>query len=131
MNHDAFMLVAMEVARRAGLESNMAVGAIVVRDGQIISEGPNSAQSEMDPTAHAEVLAIRRAAKKLRTLDLTGCALYSTVEPCPMCCWSILISGIGCLVLGSRHADIVRPEMGSYRVEALLDMTGRPLQLVT
>jgi len=48
-----------------------------------------------------------------------------------MCCWSILISGIGRLVLGARHADIGRPDLGAYRVEVLLEMTGRPLQLVT
>ena len=130
MSHEAFMGAALEVARRAGAAGNMPVGAVIVRDGQILSEGPNSANSETDPTAHAEVMAIRRAAKILGRLDLTGCSLYSTFEPCPMCCWAILISGIGQLVVGGRHADFHRPEMGTYCVEKLLEMTGRPLQFV-
>ena len=131
MDHEAFMDAALDVARRGGEAGNMPVGAVIVREGRIVAEGPNLARREMDPTAHAELVAIRRAAKKLNTLDLAGCSLYVTIEPCPMCCWSILVSGIERLVLGGRHADIVRPELGAYRVEALLEMTGRPLQLVT
>src|SRR5205807_6788722 len=63
--------------------------ALVVKDGQIISEGTNCVTAWNDPTAHAEVVAIRRACSKLETFQLTGCEIYSTCEPCPMCLGAI------------------------------------------
>ncbi|HIF08986.1 MAG TPA: nucleoside deaminase [Sneathiellales bacterium] len=60
-------------------------GAVVARDGQVIAEGWNMVASENDPTAHAEIVALRRAARKLGTFDLSGCTLYASTEPCPMC----------------------------------------------
>lgn len=60
-------------------------GAIIVRGGQIIAQAGNEVQSTNDPTAHAEVVAIRRACQALKTFDLSGCVLYSSCEPCPMC----------------------------------------------
>ena len=63
--------------------------ALVVKDGQIISEGTNCVTAWNDPTAHAEVVAIRRACTKLETFQLTGCEIYSTCEPCPMCLGAI------------------------------------------
>jgi tRNA(Arg) A34 adenosine deaminase TadA len=63
--------------------------AIIVKDGEIISEGMNSVTAWNDPTAHAEIVAIRRACTKLKTFQLTGCDIYSTCEPCPMCLGAI------------------------------------------
>jgi guanine deaminase len=63
--------------------------ALVVKDGEIISEGTNSVTAWNDPTAHAEIVAIRRACTKLQTFQLTGCDIYSTCEPCPMCLGAI------------------------------------------
>jgi len=60
-------------------------GAVIVRDGEVIASGHNEVTSSNDPTAHAEILAIRRACKKLETFHLKGCVLYTSCEPCPMC----------------------------------------------
>ena len=131
MDHDHFMRIALELSRKTAAAGNLPCGALVVRDGEIVGEGANTVHSDTDPTAHAEVMALRAAAKRLGSVDLSGCTLYSTMEPCPMCCWAILVSGMESLVLGGRHDPRLRPELGSYTVEALLNMTGRPLRLVT
>jgi tRNA(Arg) A34 adenosine deaminase TadA len=131
MDHDYFMRIALELSRKTAAEGNLPCGSLIVRDGEIVAEGANTVNSDTDPTAHAEVMALRKAAKRLRSVDLSGCTLYTTMEPCPMCCWAILVSRIESLVLGGRHDPVLRPELGSYTVEALLNMTGRPLRLVT
>lgn len=64
-------------------------GAVIVKAGEIIAQGNNQVTSENDPTMHAEIVAIRRACKKLDTFDLTGCTLYTSCEPCPMCLGAI------------------------------------------
>src|SRR5665647_1443717 len=64
-------------------------GAVIVKDGKIISTGVNRVNANTDPTAHAEVNAIRKASKKLGTFDLAGCEIYSSCEPCPMCLGAI------------------------------------------
>lgn len=64
-------------------------GAVVVKDGKIIARGSNSVTADNDPTAHAEVVAIRKACKKLKTFQLTGCEIYTSCEPCPMCLGAI------------------------------------------
>ena len=69
-------------------------GAVVVKDNRIIGYGNNKVLKEKDPTAHAEIIAIRDACKKLNTHDLTGCVVYSTSEPCPMCLSAIIWSNI-------------------------------------
>ena len=86
MTHDAFLRRALHLARthsRSGL--NGPFGAVVVHDGEMVGEGWNRVVETPDPTAHAEILALREAAETLGTHDLTGCVLYSSCEPCPMC----------------------------------------------
>jgi tRNA(adenine34) deaminase len=67
----------------------------------------------------------------LKTLDLAGCTLYSSLEPCPMCCWAIIDSKVTRLVLGGRHAALGRRNLGQYSVETFLGFMGRSLELVT
>jgi guanine deaminase len=84
--HDAFLRRALELAlthSRRGM--NGPFGAVVVRDGEIVGEGWNRVVETSDPTAHAEILAIREAARTLGTHDLSDCILYASCEPCPMC----------------------------------------------
>ena len=69
-------------------------GACVVKDGEIIGKGSNNVLKNNDPTAHAEVVAIREACQKLNTYDLTGCTMYATCYPCPMCLSAIIWSNI-------------------------------------
>lgn len=69
-------------------------GAVIIKDGELISKACNEVLSSNDPTAHAEILAIRRASEKLQSYDLTGCVIYSTGEPCPMCLSAIIWANI-------------------------------------
>jgi tRNA(adenine34) deaminase len=83
------MQAALEEAHKAALAGEVPVGAAVVKDGVIIARAHNAPRATRDPTAHAEILAIRRAAAALAAERLTGCDLYVTLEPCPMCAGAI------------------------------------------
>ena len=87
---EKFMRRAIELAQ-TGIDSNAGgpFGAVVVKDGEIIAEGNNRVTSTNDPTAHAEVVAIRNACQKLNSFQLDGCVLYTSCEPCPMCLGAI------------------------------------------
>lgn len=80
-----FMLRALELAREAGEQGEVPVGAVLVREGRILSEGRNRREAERSALAHAEMEAIASACRKLGSWRLTGCQLYVTLEPCPMC----------------------------------------------
>lgn len=102
----AFMARAIEAARRAGLSGQPPVGACIVRDGQIIATGSNAVVAETDPTAHAEIVAIRAACRAARRLDLDGGEMYCTVQPCPMCLAACHYAGIRRIVYGASLADM-------------------------
>jgi guanine deaminase len=89
-HHREFMLRAIELARE-GMSSNFGgpFGAVVVRDGEIVGEGNNRVTSTNDPTAHAEIIAIREACNNLHNFQLDGCTIYTSCEPCPMCLGAI------------------------------------------
>ncbi|MCC7521847.1 MAG: nucleoside deaminase [Flavobacteriaceae bacterium] len=89
-NHEFFMRRAIELAQ-SGIDKNAGgpFGAVIVKDGKIIAEAHNEVTSTNDPTAHAEVTAIRRACKELDTFQLDDCTLYTSCEPCPMCLGAI------------------------------------------
>ncbi len=122
---------AMALAQQSIDDGNRPAGCVIVRDGKIVGEGRNLVYTEVDPTAHGEIVAIRRTALSLGTVDLSGCTLYTSMEPCPMCCWAIIDAKVARLVLGGRHAGLGRKDIGTYSVEALVAMTGRPLEIVT
>lgn len=88
--HEYWMQQAIDLARK-GMSANAGgpFGAIVVKDNQVVGRGHNSVTSTNDPTAHAEVVAIREACHKLGTFQLDGCVLYTSCEPCPMCLGAI------------------------------------------
>ncbi len=106
MNDKEFMEKAIEIGRW-GLENNKGgpFGAIIVREGKIIGKGYNSVTSENDPTAHAEINAIREACKNSGNFKLEGCVIYSTCEPCPMCLGAIYWAGIKRVVYGCTNND--------------------------
>jgi tRNA(adenine34) deaminase len=98
---EEFMTLALDEARR-GLEAGeVPVGAVVIVDGEIVARAHNAPIALADPTAHAEVLAVREAGRKLGNYRLTGATLYVTVEPCPMCCGAILHARVARLVYGA------------------------------
>ena len=96
-----FMSRAMAQAHKAAERGEVPVGAVVVRDGVVIARGYNQPIRLNDPTAHAEILALRKAARKLGNYRLTGCDLYVTVEPCAMCLGAALNARIRTLVYGA------------------------------
>ncbi len=96
-----FMTQALELARRGGIEGEVPVGAIVVRQDQIIGRGFNAPISLHDPSAHAEIRAIRDAAQRMGNYRLVDCELYVTLEPCAMCAGAIMHSRISRLFYGA------------------------------
>jgi tRNA(Arg) A34 adenosine deaminase TadA len=125
------MRLALEQARAAGEKGNRPVASIIVRDGRILGVGENAIYTDLDPSAHAEIAAIRDACAKLKTVDLAGSTLYTTLEPCPMCFWAMQEARIGTLVMGGRYQGLGRTDMGRYSVESFLEFTGRSLEVIT
>jgi len=100
-----FMARAIELAKEGVKKCGGPFGAVVVRNGKVVAEAYNEVTSSNDPTAHAEVLAIRRACKKLKTFDLSGCEIYSSCEPCPMCLGAIYWARIKKLFYSATRED--------------------------
>ena len=96
------MRVALEEAKKAFDEDEVPVGAVIVKDGEIIARAHNRRESTLDPTAHAEILAIREASKRLKNWRLTDTTLYVTKEPCPMCAAAIVHARIKRVVYGCK-----------------------------
>ena len=96
------MREALALADAAAREGEVPVGAVVVRDGAIIARGSNLREAAHDPTAHAELLAIREAAQALGTWRLDGCTVYVTLEPCAMCAGAMVLARIEGCVYGCR-----------------------------
>jgi len=98
----AYMVLALDEARRAAKRGEVPVGAVVIAgDGRLLAQAGNRTESQCDPTAHAELLAIRAACAKLKSPRLTGCVLYVTLEPCPMCAQAISFARIARLYWGA------------------------------
>lgn len=96
-----FMEAAIELAKRAAAEGETPVGAVLVREGAIIGKGYNRVEADRDPTAHAEMIALRQAARSGADWRLSGATLYVTVEPCIMCASALLLARVGRLVFGA------------------------------
>ena len=99
MGHEVWMRLALDQAAQAG--DDVPVGAVVVKDGTVLAAAHNRRESDGAPFAHAELLAMQQAARLLGTRRLTGCTLYVTLEPCPMCAGALVMSGIDRCVFGA------------------------------
>lgn len=99
---DMYMRVALEMAAHASAMGEVPVGAVIVRDGVIISQGHNQPIAQSDPAAHAEIMALREAGRKLGNYRLTDCELYVTLEPCVMCAGAIMHARIRRVIFGAR-----------------------------
>lgn len=102
MNDEEYMQLAYLEACHARDIDEVPIGAIIVKDGQVIASGYNQKETNHDVTAHAEMIAIRKACQKLETWHLDGCILYSTLEPCIMCSGAIIQSRIQKVVFGAK-----------------------------
>ena len=105
-----WMGLALEEAARAAEAGEVPVGAVVVLEGRLVGRGHNTPIALSDPTAHAEIVALRAAAREAGNYRLTGCTLYATVEPCAMCCGAALQARIARLVYGTDD-----PKAGAVR----------------
>ena len=102
-NHEHFMHLALDEAKKSGEAVGRPVGAVMVCNEEVVGRSGNRLETLNDPTAHAEVLAIRDAARNLSRLDFSGCTLYTTLEPCPMCSGAIIVSKVSIVVVGALH----------------------------
>lgn len=116
------MRMALEEAAKGGAEGNSAVGSVVVQGESVVAGGRNLVISTNDPTAHAEVVALREAGAVSGKPDFAGCTLYTTMQPCPMCCAAIMLSGISTLVIGARP-DPAEARWGEYTAEKFVQWT--------
>jgi len=134
------MDLALELAEQAAAAGEVPVGCVIVRDGAVIARAANRTLTDRDPTAHAEILALRAAARAVGSARLTGCDLYVTLEPCTMCAAAISFARIRRLYYGAadpkggavesgvrffasptcHHAPEVYPSLGETRAAALL-----------
>jgi tRNA(adenine34) deaminase len=114
---DRFMAQALDEARAAAEHGDVPIGALVVHEGRVVGTGHNARERDQDPTAHAELIALRAAAKTLGRWRLTDCALYVTLEPCAMCAGAAVLARIDLVVFAAPD-----PKAGAVRsVAELLD----------
>ena len=110
MNDTEYMALALKEAEKAESENEIPIGAVLVYHDMVIAADHNRKESSNDPTAHAEISVIRKAAEILGTWRLTGTCLYVTIEPCPMCAGALLNARVSKLVYGSPN-----PQYGAIR----------------
>lgn len=103
--HEYFMQKAINLAKQSVAKGGGPFGAVVVKNENIVAQGNNVVTLKNDPTAHAEVTAIRKACKKLNTFDLSGCTIYTSCEPCPMCLSAIYWAHIESIYYGCSKED--------------------------
>lgn len=108
MYKDEFMRRAIRLSLDNVKKGGGPFGAVIVKDGKVISAGTNNVTATNDPTAHAEVDAIRKAAKNLKNFDLSGCELYTSCEPCPMCLSAIYWARISRIYYGNTKKDAAK-----------------------
>jgi tRNA(adenine34) deaminase len=138
---DRMMTLALEDARDAAAGGDVPVGAVVARGEEVLGRAGNAREREQDPTAHAEILALRQAARALGSWHLEGCTMYVTLEPCAMCAGALVLSRIDRLVFGAADpkagfvgslGDLVRDPRLNHALEVtsgvLADACGEVLR---
>ena len=105
MSENKFMRMAIELSKESVAKGGGPFGAVIVRDGEVVATGSNSVTLLNDPTAHAEVSAIRAACQAVGNFDLKGCEIYSSCEPCPMCLSAIYWAGIERIYYANTRED--------------------------
>ncbi|HEX3375348.1 MAG TPA: tRNA adenosine(34) deaminase TadA [Candidatus Acidoferrales bacterium] len=135
-----YMQLAIEQAEIAAQRGEVPIGAVIVMDGQILASGSNRTITDCDPTAHAEIVALREAAKKISNYRLNGASLYVTLEPCAMCAGALVQARIARLVYGADEPkggavrtcmQVLDAPMLNHRVEVVSGvLAGESVQLL-
>ena len=107
-DQEKYMQIAIDLSRKSVKTGGGPFGAVIVKNGEIIAEASNSVTMENDPTGHAEINAIRKASKKLSNFDLSGCEIYSSCEPCPMCLGAIYWARLDSLHFANTKVDAAK-----------------------
>ena len=136
MDKTTFMRRAIEIScTSVDRPGTQPYGAVIVKDGEIVGEGLNHSEANFDPTSHGEVEAIRDACRRLGTIDLTGGAVYTSCEPCPMCVATMIATGIGALYYGASvgQSGRILAALGARRrrpftIEGMRAQVGLPVE---
>jgi tRNA(adenine34) deaminase len=131
VDHDDYMDLALGAAEEATARGDWPTGSVIVLDSEVVGRGQNRQVSLNDITVHAETDALRDAFRRLGKTSLEGATLYTTMEPCPMCAEAMRMARITRLVLGLRHQDLNRVDLGTYSIEAYCKMLAWPLEVVS
>lgn len=128
--HEKFMRMAIRLSEQNVLQNlGGPFGAVIVKDGKVIAKSANKVTSSNDPTAHAEVSAIRLACKKLKTFELSGAVIYTSCEPCPMCLGAIYWAKIETIYYGNTKKDAAEVNFDDQFIYEELDKTMEQRQL--
>ena len=121
MNDQHFMGLAIDVAKESESKGGCAIGTVIVKDGKVIAQGLSNPWAKRDPSNHAEIECIRNCSKDNDLMDMSGCTLYGTLEPCSMCLGASLWAGLDRLVFGAYAADVPNNnyEYASYDSKSL------------
>ena len=123
MGHEDFMRQAIVLAKENIKNGGGPFGAVVVKDGEVVATGVNRVTANNDPTAHAEVNAIRASCIKLGTFDLSGCVIYTSCEPCPMCLGAIYWAHLDKIYYGANQFDAARVGFDDSFIYRELELT--------
>lgn len=123
MGHEDFMRQAIVLAKENIKNGGGPFGAVVVKDGKVVATGVNRVTANNDPTAHAEVNAIRASCIKLGTFDLSGCVIYTSCEPCPMCLGAIYWAHLDKIYYGANQFDAARVGFDDSFIYRELELT--------
>lgn len=129
INHETFMLVALEQARLSKTSGELPFGAAIIKDGAVLALGRCQEAELQTVLAHAEASAVDRACRKLQTTKLSDCTIYCTNEPCPMCAAAIFQAKIPNVVIGASRADIPSLRPRKIDLEALANDSGYPITI--
>lgn len=131
VKHEAYMRIAIEAAEEGIMHGQTPFGACIVKNGEVISSGHNQVWGATDITAHAEIRVIREACRKLGTVDLSGCVIYSTCEPCPMCFSACHWANISKIYYGAVIEDAKRAGFRELTIsnEEMKELGNSPIDL--
>lgn len=128
--HESYIRRCLALARQAILTNDTPVGSLIVRGDQVFAEGVEAVRAGCDVTAHAEIEALRAAFARLESRNLTGCTLYTSVEPCVMCAYAIRLARVSVVVSGARPPDAVSTMSGHTVLTEASILPSHPLPLL-